>query len=31
GKLGTLVLFGALGLGVLGFLIKTVLVEAIVH
>ncbi|WP_299726062.1 DUF2788 domain-containing protein [uncultured Endozoicomonas sp.] len=27
GKWGTFVLFGALGLGVLGFLIKTVLVE----
>lgn len=29
GKFGTLILFGALGLGVLGFLIKTLLVEAI--
>lgn len=27
GKFGTFVLFGALGLGLLGFLIKTVLVE----
>lgn len=27
GKFGTMVLFGALGLGVLGFLIKTVIVE----
>ncbi len=27
GKLGTIVLFGALGLGVLGFLIKTVIYE----
>ncbi len=29
GRFGTGVLFGALGLGVLGFLIKTVLVEVI--
>lgn len=29
GKWGTLVLFGALGLGVLGFLIKTLMVEVI--
>ncbi len=29
GKLGTIVLFGALGLGVIGFLIKTVLFETI--
>ena len=27
GKFGTMVLFGALGLGVLGFVIKTVIVE----
>ena len=27
GKFGTLILFGALGLGVLGFLIKTVIYE----
>ncbi|BFM07009.1 DUF2788 domain-containing protein [Halioxenophilus aromaticivorans] len=27
GKFGTIVLFGALGLGVLGFLIKTVIME----
>ncbi|MDP0563126.1 MAG: DUF2788 domain-containing protein [Candidatus Endonucleobacter sp. (ex Gigantidas childressi)] len=27
GKLGTIVLFGALGLGVLGFIIKTILYE----
>ncbi|GAB2191623.1 DUF2788 domain-containing protein [Sessilibacter sp. MAH2] len=27
GKFGTFVLFGALGLGLLGFVIKTVLVE----
>ena len=30
GKWGTFVLFGALGLGVLGFLIKTFLVEMII-
>ncbi|WP_257265988.1 DUF2788 domain-containing protein [Endozoicomonas sp. ONNA2] len=30
GKWGSFVLFGALGLGVLGFLIKTLLVEMIV-
>ena len=29
GKWGTFVLFGALGLGVLGFLIKTLMVEVI--
>lgn len=29
GKFGTFILFLALGLGVLGFIIKTVLVEAI--
>jgi hypothetical protein len=27
GRFGTIVLFGALGLGLLGFIIKTVLVE----
>lgn len=27
GKFGTMILFGALGLGLLGFLIKTVIVE----
>ncbi len=30
GKFGTMVLFAALGLGALGFIIKTVLVEVIV-
>ena len=29
GKFGTIILFSALGLGVLGFIIKTVLVEFI--
>ena len=29
GRLGTLVLFSALGLGLLGFIIKTVLLEVI--
>jgi len=29
GKFGTIVLFGALGMGVLGFIIKTVLVEVL--
>lgn len=27
GKFGTMILFGALGMGLLGFLIKTVIVE----
>ncbi len=27
GKFGTIILFGALGLGLLGFIIKTVIVE----
>lgn len=29
GRIGTIALFGALGLGVMGFIIKTVLIEAI--
>ncbi len=29
GKFGTMVLFGALGMGALGFIIKTVLVEVL--
>ncbi|OZG71229.1 hypothetical protein BTA51_21510 [Hahella sp. CCB-MM4] len=29
GKFGTMVLFGALGMGALGFVIKTVLVEVL--
>lgn len=29
GKIGTIALFGALGVGVLGFIIKTVLIEVI--
>ncbi|UZE97575.1 DUF2788 domain-containing protein [Alkalimarinus alittae] len=29
GKIGTIALFGALGLGVMGFIIKTVLIEVI--
>ena len=31
GRYGTFVLFGALGLGVLGFLIKTVIYEVLMH